>query len=387
MKLYKILMEQEVDGTPMEVRKITNGHKRMLNALSRMGIDDNSYSDIWREVRDVFQINDTDLATEITYLYHEYSYVFDEDEKDSYGSLPDDALSGLMGMSQYDDEHIALSQFLELPPFLIEESTYQHYSLHQYEDIVNGHTYAVGDESDVEGSMLEWAQDYFDGEGVGEMDRYYLDDYIEVDDISQFVSEEVEHYLSDMTEAVIIDEAGYDKEAMVEQMEVMESRVSDINDEMETLQEEIDEFQEILNELVEEDEDASETEEYKDLSESQAELVVEYDDKDSEKDGLETQIEDLGVEIDDLLVTATDEVTTQKEADLTEQIEDEGVDYFIDNLGYSLEDAIRYFCSFDETGFVESLVADSDHERLATYDGVEDYEHVNGENYYIYRTQ
>ena len=114
MKLYKIIQEQEEEETPKEVRKITPIHKRMLNALSRMGIDDTDYAVIWKEVWDVFQIKDEKLAEEITYLYHEYEYLFDEDEKDSYHELPDDALKNIMNSDDYDDKHIALSQYLEI---------------------------------------------------------------------------------------------------------------------------------------------------------------------------------------------------------------------------------------------------------------------------------
>ena len=69
MKLYKIIQEQEEEETPKKIREITQFHKKMLNALSRMGVDDDSYPDIWREVRDVFQIDDDDLAQEISFLY------------------------------------------------------------------------------------------------------------------------------------------------------------------------------------------------------------------------------------------------------------------------------------------------------------------------------
>ena len=103
MKLYKIIQEQEEEETPKEVRKITPIHKRMLNALSRMDIDSTNYTTIWKEVRDVFQINDDKLAEEITYLFYEYEYLFDEDEKDSYHELPDDALKNIMSVDDYDD--------------------------------------------------------------------------------------------------------------------------------------------------------------------------------------------------------------------------------------------------------------------------------------------
>ena len=181
MKLYKIIQEQEGEEEPKEVRKITPTHKKMLNVLSKMGINSDSYLDIWVEVRNVLKINDDKLAQEITFLYNEYEYIFDEEEKDGYKDLPNDALSGLDSLSSsYDQPHIALSMHLDLPPFLISYDSWSHFDLLVYEDLTDGSKYAVGDSDEVESSMLDWAQEYFDNEGIEYMDRYYLDDFIEL---------------------------------------------------------------------------------------------------------------------------------------------------------------------------------------------------------------
>jgi len=391
MKLYKILQEQEEKESPKEIRKITNTHKRMLNALSRMDIDDTEYSVIWKELIDVFQINDIDLVTEITYLYHEYSYVFDEDEKDSYKELPDDALSGLMDITGFDNAQIALSINLKTPLFLIEESNYDHYGLSQYYDLVDGGMYGVGNEDEVQSAMLEWAQSSYDSEGLDYVNRNYLDQFIELNDVSDFAEEDVDSLLDDMSEEHIIEEAGYDKDQMVEQMESMESRISDIVGELETLKDEIDEIQEMLDELEEEseeEEDISQTEEYVDLKGSQTSLIYKRQDFDSEKDNLESEMSDLETEIDGLFDTAKEEVRTSRIGNLIEAIENEGVDFFINDLGYSLEDAVRYFCDFDEEGFISGMSTDNEaSDVLASYNGQEDYENVDGVYYYIYRTE
>ncbi len=272
MKLYKIIQEQE-EETPKKIRKITSGHKRMLNALSRMEIDSDSYSAIWHEVRDVFQINDDDLAQEITYLYHEYDWVFDEDKKISYQDLPDDALSGFDSLtSSYDSSHIALSMHLDSPPFLISYDGWSHFDLLVYEDLTDGTKYAVGDEDEVESSMLEWAQEYFDNEGIEYMDRYYLDDFIELHDIGSFVDEEVESRVSDMDDEEIIEEAGYDKEEMVDNRDSKESEVTELRDDMETLLNEVEELQSELDDMEEEDDEAYETSEYQEIVNQQDEL-------------------------------------------------------------------------------------------------------------------
>ena len=387
MKLYKIIQEQEEEETPKEVRKITPVHKRMLNALSRMEIDSTDYSTIWNEVWNVFKINDLKLAEEITFLFYEFEDVFDEDEKDSYKDLPDDALSGLNDMTGYDNEQIALAKNLELPPFLIGDNGDSHYDLTQYYDMTTNYVYAVGDSDKVLSSMVQWAQEYYDSNGIEYMDRYHLDDYIEINDISDFVEQEVDHILDNMDDDDIIEEAGYDKDEMEDNLNSLNNKVVDIKDEMDTIESEKDELQEVLDEMEEEDEDAYETEEYQKIVEERNDLDSQWYEKDSESDDLDDEINELEEELYGLEEKAKDELRDEKIEELTSQIEDEGVDYFIDNLGYSLESAIGSFCYFDESGFVENLADVEDNERLATYDNDEDYERVNGEYYYIYRTE
>ena len=387
MKLYKIIQEQEEEETPKEVRKITPVHKRMLNALSRMEIDSTDYAVIWNEVWNVFKINDLKLAEEITFLFYEFEDVFDEDEKDSYKDLPDDALSGLNDMTGYDNEQIALAKNLELPPFLIGDNGDSHYDLTQYYDMTTNYVYAVGDSDKVLSSMVQWAQEYYDSNGIEYMDRYHLDDYIEINDISDFVEQEVDHILDNMDDDDIIEEAGYDKDEMEDNLNSLNNKVVDIKDEMDTIESEKDELQEVLDEMEEEDEDAYETEEYQKIVEERNDLDSQWYEKDSESDDLDDEINELEEELYGLEEKAKDELRDEKIEELTSQIEDEGVDYFIDNLGYSLESAISSFCYFDESGFVENLADVEDNERLATYDNDEDYERVNGEYYYIYRTE
>lgn len=387
MKLYKIIQEQEEEETPKEVRKITPVHKRMLNALSRMEIDSTDYAVIWNEVWNVFKINDLKLAEEITFLFYEFEDVFDEDEKDSYKDLPDDALSGLNDMTGYDNEQIALAKNLELPPFLIGDNGDSHYDLTQYYDMTTNYVYAVGDSDKVLSSMVQWAQEYYDSNGIEYMDRYHLDDYIEINDISDFVEQEVDHILDNMDDDDIIEEAGYDKDEMEDNLNSLNNKVVDIKDEMDTIESEKDELQEVLDEMEEEDEDAYETEEYQKIEEERNDLDSQWYEKDSESDDLDDEINELEEELYGLEEKAKDELRDEKIEELTSQIEDEGVDYFIDNLGYSLESAIGSFCYFDESGFVENLADVEDNERLATYDNDEDYERVNGEDYYIYRTE
>ena len=389
MKLYRIIGEQEEKETPKEVRKITSVHKRMLNALSRMDIK-SDYPVIWKEIWDVFKINDYKLAQEIAYLYYEYDYLFDPDEKDSYHELPDDALEELdLEISSMDTEILALSKHLAIPPFLISEDHSTHYGLTMLYDEYGGGYYAIGEEDDVEEAMKEWSEEYFDDNGLSYVDRWYVDDYIELDsmNVEAFVEEYVEKQIDDMDEDDIIDAAGYDKDQMVDNRESMISNVVELKEEMESIQTEREGLQEVLDEMEEENEGAYETEEYQEIEEQQNDLEYQWDEKDSEVDDLEDEISDLEYEIENLLDTAKDELKESKVQDLIREIEDEGVDYFIDNFGYSLEDTVHEFCYFDEEGFVSSLADTEERNRLATYDDTEEEEEVNDIDYYIYRTE
>mgnify|MGYP001023930538 CR=1 FL=1 len=44
---------------------------------------------------------------------------------------------------------------------------------------------------------------------------------------------------------------------------------------------------------------------------------------------------------------------------------------------------IESFCYFDESGFIYSLAENQGHEVLAYYNGIEDWEDIDGENYRV----
>jgi len=173
----------------------------------------------------------------------------------------------------------------------------------------------------------------------------------------------------------------------VDNRDSKESEVNELAGDMETLLNEVEELQRELDDMEEEDDEAYETSEYQEIVDQQGELKEQWEEKDSEVDEINDEISELDTEINQLLDTATEEVRESKENDLTEEIENEGVDWFINNLGYSLSDAIEYFCSFDESGFIYSLAENQGHEVLAYYDGIEDWEDIDGESYYIYRLE
>lgn len=384
MKLYRIIGEQEEEETPKEVRKITSVHKRMLNALSRMDIK-SDYPVIWKEIWDVFKINDYKLAQEIAYLYYEYDYLFDPDEKDSYHELPDDALEELdLEISSMDTEILALSKHLAIPPFLISEDHSTHYGLTMLYDEYGGGYYAIGEEDDVEEAMKEWSEEYFDDNGLSYVDRWYVDDYIELDsmNVEAFVEEYVEKQIDDMDEDDIIDAAGYDKDQMIDDLEEKKEEAGGIKETME-------EMEELISELESEQYDIDydeDPEAYDELEERIEDVQIELHDKEYDYDDLISEIEELQDEINGLLDIAKEELKDNKEEELNSEIDYQGVDWFMDNLGYDFEDAVESFCYFDRESAIENMADSEDHSVLANYDGSEEEVWLGNDYYIIFRT-
>ena len=75
----------------------------------------------------------------------------------------------------YGDDQLALSAFLHIPPFLLEEGSYSHYGLNIYE--FDGDSYAVGDDADVEDAMYKYAENMIEYE-LDTMEEWWLNDYL-----------------------------------------------------------------------------------------------------------------------------------------------------------------------------------------------------------------
>jgi hypothetical protein len=71
-----------------------------------------------------------------------------------------------------------------------------------------------------------------------------------------------------------------------------------------------------------------------------------------------------------------------------EEIESDPIDYLNNHLDISLGDAIDDgYITVDEEELIQGAIAsDGEAHFLARYDGREDYEEIDGINYYIYRT-
>ena len=358
MKLLKLITEE---------RKVLPYHKKIVKVMDKRGIGD-EIAEIWNFLTKDLDIEKLETKLEIIHLYQKYYGMDTED----FDNMSDEDLSDMGSIEDIDDKVMALSLHLNIPPILLEEETYSHYGLELYRNVDDGKTYAIGDDSEVQDAMREYFENYVDNlGGIEYIDRYLLDDYIELDDYSveQFAEEEAEYRVEDMDEDDVIEEAGYDdKDSYEERIDELQSEIEELESEKEDLEIELGDLD------IEEDED-----EMEEIEEKISDLEYEISDKESEKEDLESELESL-------YETAKEELIEKYKDDIYHEVHGEGVDYFIDHLGWSLEDAVDSYCSFDNDGLEEYLAENEDRgNTLAHYDGNENEEEYDGEWYYIYR--
>jgi hypothetical protein len=351
--------------------EITPFYKRVLKLLNKKLGEGEDASVVWDILSNELSIDDTDTKIEILHLYTNHY-----DELGNYDNLTDADLEGVNDTSSYNNELVALSMFLDIPPILIEHEG-SHHGLDTYRDLTSDEVYAVGDDDEVSSAM----EDYFDGYvdevgGVDNIDRYTVDDFIELDQYSvdQYAEETADYRLDDMTEEDVISEAGYDsREEYEERMVILEERIDELNNLLEEKESE-------LEERLDDDEDFFGTEEYEELKEEINDLEIELSDK-------QTTYEGLGDELRELFDTAREELRDTMVSEIISEIDNDGVDYFVNNLGLSFKEAVEYYCTFDESGLERYLAENEDRgNTLSGYDGSENEEYYNGVTYYIYRT-
>lgn len=353
-----------------EERTIKPYHKKLIKIMDQQGVSD-EVSDIWDFLGSILDIRNTEEKLEIMHLYKKY-YGVEEEELDN---LSDDDFSDMGDTSDIEDKQMALALNLDVPPMLLEEQNYTHYGLTVYQNLDGGWDYAVGDDSEVGDAMKEYFDDYVSNMGgVEYIDRYLLDDFIELDSyvVDEYARETAEYRVGDMDEDEVIEEAGYDKDSLESDLENLKDELSDLESEKEDLESE-------LEDLEYDNDEGENDDEIEDLNERISDLEDSIYEKESE-------IEEKESEIESLYEVAKEELIDKMTEDISDDIESEGLDYFVDNMGYTLGDAVDSFCTFDDSGLESYLAENEDRgNALGSYDGVEESEKYDGEWYYIYR--
>ncbi len=233
---------------------------------------------------------------------------------------------------------------------------------------------------------------------------------LDMDYVESFAQEEAEYYYSEEDPEEVINYLGYQSELesrlskseeAEERMVSIDNKISDIESEIDDLEYDVDEYKSELEDLEYDVENAESEEDRK-------EYYQEYIAKKNDVEGANDEIRSLRIdlesyqnEFDDLekFVDNFDEDEIKK--DLAEELEEQYINSrtreIIDNIEY---DPIRYFKDFgmserdifdqyfdiDEDEMADELWDNDRAYMLASYDGEEHEEEVNGEYYFIYRT-
>ena len=359
----------------MKLSRILNEHtikpyyKNLLKTMSNKSVGE-EVSEIWDFLSNVLSIEDMEVKTEIIHLYKKLNNY----EEDDFDNLSDSDLSDIESLDDMDEKRVALAKNLDVSPLVIEEYDKwgTHYKLQVYNNLVDGNKYAVGDDDEVEDAMMDYYEDYVDNVGgLDYIDRYLIDDFIELDDyvVEDFCDTEAHDRVDNMDEDEVIEEAGYDsKDSFQERLDDLEIEIDDLKSDLEDLEIELGDLD------VEYDEEEMEA-----IQESIDDLEYQISEKESE-------YEDIESEMNGLYDTAREDLIDTYKEELYDEIQSQGFEYFIDNLGYSLTDAVDSFGTFDSHGLQTYLAESEDRgNTLASYDGNEDWEEVNGTEYYIYK--
>lgn len=324
-----------------------------------------------------YDTDDVEVLTNILTLFKEY-YNKDGD----YTHLTDDDL--ISATTEFQDTHLALAEYLEIPPILLEHYD-THFDLNTYKDFTDGRVYAIGDEDEADTSIYEYFDDLVSYSSLDELGG--VKDYISLNEyeIDTFAEEDAENRLIDLEDDDIIENAGYDKDSMVEVVLSIQGKINDLETLKEEKEKEIESFESELEDLELMSDDDEHEEDIFNVKEHIVDLEEEIEDIETQIDNLESDLEEKKDEIGKLLKTSREELFEEYKQDIIDEIENDGIDYFVNNFGYSLQTAVDNWGEFDREGWIGDQ--SGDRWLLAGYDHFEgeiDYEKIT---YYIYRQE
>jgi transcriptional regulator with XRE-family HTH domain len=249
------------------------------------------------------------------------------------------------------DEYKELTDVYTLLP-----AQYGHHGLTQFENILDGTEWAVGDESEMEQASRESVESLLDDLGIGGFNRSFVENYVNEDAVEGYIRDFFNHDVYDSPESYLSDD---DKEISSSQkQEIAELRQEEI--ELDT------ERNELNSDDFEEDYIEQRTSEIEiRLLEIQDEIeeINNNPDGDYDEDAIEKVIDDR-----------VSDYTSDLESFVSDFL---GTDYFewiVDN------DLI------DKNGLIEGVVeSDGYGVSLSSYDGDVNEEVVDGRTYYIIR--
>jgi len=353
-------------------------------------------SKLWDFLTDQLSFNEDqwyDLKLSLMFLYD--NFISNGNDEESIDMIEyDDVERLLIDMdTNYEDDEIALSKLINVPPFLLEENKYGYYGDGvAFNVLIDNTEYAVYNEDNIEDAYDEWKDSYMEDMSLN--DLYGVENYLDFDIdnsiIQNFISEEVDYWLENKTDDEILEIAD-----MVNEKEDLERQINTIKKYKENNKTEkynlINDIKlidsqiyglEIKNDEGEYDEKIENLELEKEEIEK---LIIEID-YDNE------QVEDdlMGVmgELDDLIEYKVREVAEDIIFDdISNEIESDPLDYFYNRLGYDYSDIVAYgYATFAVNDYKNNMFDDNERGiNMSPYDGIEEEIEHNGKTYYIHR--
>ena len=293
------------------------------------------------------------IENEITRLQAEY-----DNDEEVRGDLLDE-------ISELEDE---LDEYKELTDvYTLLPAQYGHHGLTQFENIIDGTEWAVGDESEMEQASRESVESLLDDIGFEGFNPSFIENHIDEDGVESYIRDFFNHDVYDSPESYLDDD---DKEISSSQkQEIVELRQEEI--ELESKRNELETQKEALdtgNEDWEEQYDAfndmiSEIEDRLLEIPDEIEEINDNPDGDYDEDAIEKAIDDH-----------VSEYTSNIESFVSNFM---GIDYFQWILDHDF---------IDKDAFIESVVdSDGYGVSLNSYDGDVNEEVIDGRTYYIIR--
>tara|TARA_R110002110_G_C13333854_1_gene707085 strand:- start:622 stop:1191 length:570 start_codon:yes stop_codon:yes gene_type:complete len=187
-----------------------------------------------------------------------------------------------------------------------------------------------------------------------------------------------------MSEHEMMEEADMDPDEKQEEIDDFEVRKEEKEEEWGEMQEELEELENIRDEV--EEDYGDESDEYYEAEQEHGDKELEVDNLRDEIDALESDIDESKEELENMPEEAKDQLYESYKDDYRDSIESEGIEYFTSNLGMSRDDAIDYYFDFDKDGAIQALADEQDRgDILSSYDGNEEVQEYDGEDYYIFQ--
>jgi polyhydroxyalkanoate synthesis regulator phasin len=226
-------------------------------------------------------------------------------------------------------------------------SRYSHYGLQHFEVLIDGfkdREYTVGTEEEMDEAALAYAKSYIDDVGADGFNESFIEDYLDVDAIVRMAEEDYEYSVRDSPESYFNDDDFELTSEQEERIEELEAQIADLEQQQWDLD--------------------SEQEDYEEL----------YDDFQINIDALQEELDGIEVETE-----PTDEMIDDKVQELVRDVKRDPLDY-LREYGLPIKEYI------DEDALAQGLVDSDGWGVMNGYDGQYDSEEVNGETYYIMRT-